>query len=375
MSDKTEVSVLQTKQRDYWFDNIKGILMIAVVIGHMIAQFYDVSPVMQYIYNFINTFHMGTFLILTGYLSKRRVDSKDYLSVINKNIVPYIVAQFLLYLLAALVPGGFKASNVTYFSSSEFSFLIPVYQLWYLMAVIIHVLISMWIKPKRRPIVFMIGAVIVTLLCGVGNQVNILRFTKALSFYPFFLLGYLLPKDTMEKIRNKWQFRVAGVLVFVAYALFFTREELTEGIRKVYGLATSYSKAPDVMAGLHPAFGRLFFVLFVPVVAIAFFALVPRCRTIFTKLGQNSLYIFVLHSFFVVAVRCLHYEYKIINHFNTWYLKALYLFGCIAITFFLGSNFVKKIFRPILEPDFDIVNVVGFLCEKYKEKKEYVSQR
>lgn len=365
-----ESKLLQVKQRDYWFDNIKGLLMIMVVIGHMIASFYSVSGVMKYIYDFINSLHMGAFLILSGYMSKRRIDQKDYISVINKNIVPYITAQLLLYFSAVILPDGLKAANSTYFDRSDFSFFIPIYQLWYLMAVIIFVLVTMKIKPARRPVLFMAGAIAMTLICGALPQINVFKLTKVISYYPFYLLGYLLPKDFMLTIRNKWQVIVGAVAVFIGYAYFMTRQDWIVGIRNIYGLSSNYEKVGELYGGLHPAFGRLIMVLAVPVVAFALYALIPRKKMFLSKLGQNSMYIFVLHSLVVVPVRCLNYEYKIFSYFTTPWSKLLLLLFCVAVTFLLGTDFIKKIFKPILEPNFDIINVVGSLYEKYKAKAE-----
>ncbi len=365
-----ESSPLITRQRDFWFDNIKGVLMILVVIGHMIASFYSVSGVMKYIYDFINTMHMGAFLILSGYMSKSRINRKDYISVINKNIVPYITAQLFLYFTAVIVPDGLKAANSTYFDRSDFSFFMPIFQLWYLMAIIIFVLVTMKIKPARRPVLFFIGAVILTLLCGCVQQINVFKITKVISYYPFYLLGYLLPKDFMLTLRNKKPIIIGSVAVFLGYAYFMSRQDWIVGIRNIYGLSSNYEKVGELAFGLHPAFGRLFMVLFVPVISFALFTLIPRGKCLFTKLGQNSMYIFVIHSLPVVAFRCLNYEYEILGHFNTPLRKALFLVFCVVITFILGSDLTKKIFKPILEPKFDIVNVVGSLYGKYKEREE-----
>lgn len=365
-----EKSPLLTGQRDYWFDNIKGVLMILVVIGHMTASFYSVSAGLKYLYDCINAVHMVAFLIISGYMSKGRVARKDYVSVINKNIIPYITAQVFLYLCAVVIPKGFKASNIEFFDTNTFSFFIPIYQLWYLMAVIIFVLVTIKLKPERKPVVFMTVAILLTLACGAINQVRMFQLTKIVSHYPFFLLGYLLPKDFMLTLRNKKKLIIVSLAVLAGYAYFMTRQDWIVGIRNIYGLSSNYEKVGDLAFGLHPAFGRLAMVVFAPMIAFAFFNLMPRNKCILSKLGQNSMYIFVLHSVFVVAFRSANYEYKIIAEYFTGPLsKVLLLIGCVALTFLLGSSLVRTLFRPLLEPGFDIVNIVGILCDKYKEKE------
>ncbi len=368
-----ENSPLMARQRDYWFDNIKGVLMILVVIGHMIASFYTSSGFMKYVYDVINTMHMPAFLILSGYMSKRRIDQNDYLSVINKNIAPYITSQLFLYFSAVIIPNGLKAANSTFFTNSSFSFFVPVFQLWYLMAIIIFAFVTMKIKPSRRPVLFMIGAIMLTLICGDLQQVNVFKFTKVISYYPFYLLGYLLPKDFMLTIRNKWQVLLGAIPLLAGYAYFMYRQDWVVGIRNVYGLSSNYGKVGELAYGLHPVFGRLFMLFVVPVIAFAFFAVMPRCKCIFSKLGKNSMSIFVLHGAITVAFRCINYKFKVVGLINTPYLKIAFLIGCVVIAFVLGTDFVKKLFRPILEPDFDIVRIVGSLYDKYKENKEKVT--
>ncbi len=363
-------SPLEARQRDYWFDNIKGVLMILVVIGHMTASFYSFSGLLKYIYDMINMMHMGTFLILSGYMSKRRIDQKDYISVINKNIIPYITAQFFLYAVAAVTPNGFKGMGITFFSGSYFSLFNPAYQLWYLMAIIVFVLVSMKIRPSRKPLLFMAGAVLVTLICGDLQQVTVMKLTKIPSYYPFFLLGYLLPKDFMLTLRNKWQAFVAAIPVFIGYAYYMYHQEWVTGIRSIYGLSSNYDKVGELAFGLHPVFGRICMLIFVPIIAFAFFAVMPRKKCIFSKLGQNSMSIFILHSVVVMAFRCLNYKYRLVDMIDTHVLEILFIAGCVLITFVLGTDFVKKLFRPILAPKIDVVNVVGSLYDKYKENQE-----
>ena len=190
--------------RDYWFDNIKGLLMIAVVTGHLTAQIIKYSNMMTTLYYILNCFHMGAFLILTGYLSKRRINEKDYVSVICKNIIPYLSAQILMYLTSVLFKNGLKAANATYLDRSHFTFSLPIFQLWYLASIILYAFFCIKAQPKRKPLLFMSTAIAASLLCGYFQQINVFRISKAIGFFPFFLLGYFLTPEFMEKVKKKW---------------------------------------------------------------------------------------------------------------------------------------------------------------------------
>lgn len=360
--EKLQAADCMPVQHDYWLDNIKGILMILVVIGHMTAQLARYSTFINNLYVLITSFHMGSFLILSGYMSKRRIDQKDYISVINKNILPYLAAQLLLYFTAVILPEGLKAANSTYFDRSSFSFFIPIYQLWYLMAIIIAMIISIKLQPKRHPLLYMGIAVAVSLSCGYLVQVNILRLTKCLSFYPFFLLGYLLPSSFFKKLREKWYALACGVIIFGGYCYFMAHGQWAAGLNKIYGFSQPYAKCDPQFLGLPPVLGRLVFLITVPLIAFAFYTLCPRKKCLFSKLGQNSLFIFVLHSLIVVPIRCLHYDYKIFSYFTTRWTKLGYLLFCVAVTFILGSNTIKKWFSPILAANADIRKIIRYLA-------------
>ena len=66
------------KERDYWLDNVKGILIILVVVAHCIGAIFYNSLVIRQIYYFINLFHMPAFIMISGYFAKRKIDEKDY---------------------------------------------------------------------------------------------------------------------------------------------------------------------------------------------------------------------------------------------------------------------------------------------------------
>lgn len=352
-------------QRDLWLDNIKGILMIAVVLGHLLATPSEHSPLLRFLYKLINTFHMGTFMILTGYMSKRRVDQKDYLCVINKNVVPYIAAQLLMYVYTAVWETGFSAANSSFFSSQYFSFFIPIYQLWYLFAIIVYIPVSAALQPGKRPWLFLLGALILSLACGYFKQVTVFSLTKIASFYVFFLIGYLLPQGVMTVIREKRWLMLIAAAIWAGFAFFMAHPAWRVGLSKTFGLASTYAAVGEMAGGVPAVVGRLLYLLAVPVIALAFYALCPRGKTLFTKLGQRSMYIYVLHALVVVAVRCL----KIGDLLTTWWAKALYLAGAVTVAFLLATDPVKKLFRPVLEPNFDLAKAVHSLCEQYRNKK------
>lgn len=57
------------KKRQIWADNLRGILIVLVVLGHAIqAQLGDLCFA-NHVWNYIYSFHMAAFMAVSGWLS------------------------------------------------------------------------------------------------------------------------------------------------------------------------------------------------------------------------------------------------------------------------------------------------------------------
>ncbi|WP_368917457.1 acyltransferase family protein, partial [Staphylococcus haemolyticus] len=76
-------------KRDYFFDNARAILIFLVVFGHMIQPYTSESKYLSALYLLIYSFHMPSFLFISGYFAKH-LDKPHYLeNVAKKLIAPY----------------------------------------------------------------------------------------------------------------------------------------------------------------------------------------------------------------------------------------------------------------------------------------------
>ena len=79
-------------ERDYRLDNAKGFLIILVFYAHFLGNFVEnMNAYEGGIWVVINGFHMGAFLIISGYLSASRIDNKRYDKLIVKVLIPYLL--------------------------------------------------------------------------------------------------------------------------------------------------------------------------------------------------------------------------------------------------------------------------------------------
>ena len=92
------------KKRIDYFDIAKGIGIILMIIGHM--------PIKnEYIKNFIYSFHMPLFFIISGYFFKPKENKACIKNIIKKLIIPYIITCIIIILykvLELVLEGNFK---------------------------------------------------------------------------------------------------------------------------------------------------------------------------------------------------------------------------------------------------------------------------
>ena len=95
------------KTRDYQLDNIKGLMIYLVVVGHVLVQLYpgglNGDILIRLFYCVIYSFHMPVFVFISGYFSKRAGDYASYAKkVTNGCLLPYLIFNFAYGVLYSL---------------------------------------------------------------------------------------------------------------------------------------------------------------------------------------------------------------------------------------------------------------------------------
>lgn len=337
-------------QRDPWLDNIKGILVILVVIGHMTASMVQSSHTIEIIYKLINCFHMPCFMFLTGYMSKRRIREKDYGNVITRLFLPYLNAQFMLCAFCSLYPNAMEQLSGQ--SAVRFTWLLPGYHLWYLFAMVVFCFVAPSLVEKfdKHPWLLLTLAFLCSILVGYGSEVIYLRITKNIAYFPLFLIGYYFRKEWMYQLRDKISLKIAA-LGAIALWLFLMIRYNDRVFVNVFPMSKSYAAYPEPFDGVYPVIARCVYLFGSLIVGWAFMSLVTKRKTIFTRVGQYSLYVYILHGFFVIWLRTFSkYTFAIYPNINTPWEKVIFLLGGVVLSFILASPPVVKVFRPIFEP-------------------------
>ena len=214
--------------RTEWVDNVRGVAIALVVIGHTVQygaqnDFYGVQNDFDFfsnpVFDVIYAFHMPLFAFVSGYLAfssfARRSGSTNVRSRVRSLLLPFVawtlVGGTLLSIAIHLVLGDFSVMAVA--RDVVRSFVFPgasLWFLWFLFVCYALVALTLWAQKYIRWAAFPLVVVLVFLIPLGG----ILSTYQVQWLYPFFLAGYAL-HNWQGKLR-----RFESLATIVSLALF-----------------------------------------------------------------------------------------------------------------------------------------------------------
>ncbi|WRP08209.1 acyltransferase family protein [Rossellomorea aquimaris] len=322
------------KQRDYYFDNAKFILIFLVVFGHLIRSYIESDPFILSLYKTIYTFHMPAFILVAGFFAKGFYKKGYIQKLAKKLILPYIVFQ-LIY-------------TVYYYflyqkSTFEVDPLNPHWSLWFLISLFCwNALLYVFIKWfKFKPGVGLAIAFSIGLLVGFADVIsNYLSLSRTFVFFPIFLMGYYLEKEHFEYFKTSKARIVAGTLfVLVFLGMYFIPEFSDKWLlgSKPYGDLEGNNAISLAV--------RAFVYLLNVVMIFSFFTFVPTKRQFFTKWGKNTLYVYLLHGFLIRLFR----ESQLKDTIDPTTSLLVLLGVSLVLTMIFSTKFFTSITQPIVE--------------------------
>ncbi|RYL94432.1 acyltransferase family protein [Sporolactobacillus sp. Y61] len=321
-----------SKKRSSYFDNAKFFLILLVVFGHSLTQLKSNISVVDSLYTFIFIFHMPAFILISGFFSKHFNKPGYVRHVARHTLIPYFIFQ-LLYSIFYYATG--------YEDHFTFSLVTPHWTLWFLISMLFWKLMVIPFSRLGRfglPVAVLVG-ISAGFFDGIGTEFSA---SRTLAFFPFFYLGYLLKSENFRALlRFRWS-RPLGVLTLAAlYAA--THFVFPKALQDWVLFDSSYHTFG--FSALSGGLTRLSMYGITCIAILAFMMLIPRRKMSFTPLGKNTLYIYLLHGFFIKLVVLLPVYEKI---------KDLYQYGflflaSVALCYFLASRPVRLFTEPLVE--------------------------
>ncbi|MDD3414739.1 MAG: acyltransferase family protein [Lachnospiraceae bacterium] len=273
--------------RNWKLDNMKGILIILVVVGHLLELNLQNNS-NRMLYFGIYLFHMAAFSFTTGYFAKFRPKK-----MLCKIVAPYLIFQIIYTLFVRIVLE----------QPLSFSVKTPYWMLWYLMAMMFWFCMIPIIDQKTNKEKLGILICSVLLALGVGFLPYIGRtysISRMLVYFPFFISGFYaknaqfskrMMQPTMQRGLGLLFIAVLGLTSFVViFQKRISNNALYEANAYQIGGYTIWFRLTHIIIGF--------------LMTAALFLGIPNKKlSIITFLGQHTMVIFLLHGFFVLLLK------------------------------------------------------------------------
>ncbi|WP_344774472.1 acyltransferase family protein [Gryllotalpicola kribbensis] len=333
----------KTKRVPFW-DNARWVAVTLVIMGHATLKLISASDVAYAFYLFVYTFQVPVLVLVSGYFAKADPPNGRQLKrLLTDVVIPYLIFQTIWIVIQwAVEPGHpFKLD----YTSARWT-------LWFLIALAIWRLVLPYLAMLKFP--FLIS-VLVSFVSGYASSADdTLSLARVAALLPFFVLGWELRRRSHYA---RWWIAARGAVVWpvraVAAALL-----VTAGVTMYFGIDAwrdllvrrfllfdeEYSSFgyDQWWAG----FVRLLVIALALVMTCAVLVLVPRRHTFFTEWGSATMYIYLLHTFFLYPIRESGW---LEDHSNVPVLAGMVALS-IAVSVLLSQPFIRKVFHPLVEP-------------------------
>lgn len=315
--------------RSKFFDNAKFILIFLVVFGHMISPLKEHDKILFTIYNVIYLFHMPAFIFISGYFAKGFRKKGYLLKSFQKILLPYFLFQIIYSIVYYLIG---KEETI------EFDFLQPHWSLWFLLSLFFwNLMLYAFAKLKWKG--FFIAVVLGIGIGYIDEVGSFLSLSRTFVFFPYFLLGFLFNGEQLKNvIRTKYSVPI-GIFILTLTLIVFGSDISKESVSWLLG-DESYQKmgGEQLTDGLWRAIQYAFTII----VIFGFFSLIPSNQYRITKIGERTLYVYLLHGFIIKTIQSVLPDIFLENYF---FLLSVSLIVCLT----LGSFLIKKYTQPLIE--------------------------
>lgn len=328
------------KNRNVYVDNLKGLLIILVVVGHFTDIALDESKALESLFLIIYSFHMPLFIFLNGLMCRRIVASRA--KVLDKVIVfggLYIMLKAVLYFTRTAV--GHEDINFHLFEEDG----VP----WYLFATAAYYVISYILRNINKKWLLALS-VLLALLIGYDPDINdFLVMSRIIVFYPFFILGWMLDVHKLTQFMSKGWLRPCGIAGIAGFSILCIYEqEIMYKLRPMFTGRNGYEKL-DNATDADPLF-RIIAYLISFLMCFFVMAAVPHIKIwLLSTMGRRTLAIFVLHR---PVLYCLTYADVLpwLRDSAGWTAgNALWLLTAVALAVILAAPVFTRAINKILD--------------------------
>lgn len=266
-----------TKSRDFYFDTLKGLLILLVITGNSLELASPKNVNVHYFILFLYMFHMPMFTFASGYFCK--LSSRPTTEKVKHTFKLYIIAQFSYIVFYKYILGN---------DGYEFEFMNAQWTLWYLLSLTCWYILSDYITNKKK---WLIGSIIVALIAGFDNSISsYASVSRTVFFFPFFILGMLFDKKYVSTLKKHWVKLLLSSTI-VLFILYIFSNNISVELLFEFEPYSSFSNNL-----LLPFLIRCFHYIGAILIGSFVLCLIPDFKTILSPIGRNSLILYLLHG-------------------------------------------------------------------------------
>lgn len=305
-----------TKERDYFFDNIKAVLIFLVVLGHFLLPIHE-NGILVLIKRLIYVFHMPLFVFVSGYFSKRIYRDGKY----NFKKILYLIKAYIVFVVAiqaVYAMSGFRSfREINFFTQSGAP--------WYLFAMIVWYLLIPVVR-RFRPVPVLTVNIVLALLAGFFKEVgDFLCLSRILVFGPFFFMGYYMEQPVLKKaLQPVYRKTVTLAATSICAGILLFGGKMKDELEMVYE-NISYYELDRLWEG---PLVRLSLMIAAFVISWAIMFYIPRGKTVISDIGQHTMPVYMLHR----ILRDVLMFAGIYDYLGDWGWFSLLVLICLSIS-------------------------------------------
>lgn len=275
-----------SKKYDPYFCNVKLILIFLVILGHLMEKYIYTDHTLYVLYSIIYVVHMPLFTFVSGFFSKNSLRRFTQIWRVGGYFLIIHIGWLLINLLLTGEIGNWKC---------------PYWYFWYLlslfcwkwMGALLLYLEGRISNVKAKAFKVSILLVAIVIGCFSGAFPNIGRdfsLSRTLVLFPFYYMGLCCPKELIKRVK---EIRL-GILP-ILFVTVLSGSWLLNRIPVTFLYHTEGFKAFDLSLSLGIQ-ARLVCYILATLLGLAILALTPDKQYAFSKLGINTMPVYILHG-------------------------------------------------------------------------------
>lgn len=197
-----------------WMDWAKAIAITIVVFGHLR------SPLLTWVFSF----HMPFFIMLSGFLQKKRPLREEVIKSAKALLIPYVIYNVFL-LVYSLITGEYNSSYpLSMLVGLQWNLSMACRPLWFLLALFWMRLAYAALPQKGCYTLALICILFVWVFVGGAPMLpehNYFQIFEAVICFPFFIIGTLMQQFKGEKLLDGFPVPLRYLLIAVGLVVGF----------------------------------------------------------------------------------------------------------------------------------------------------------